>query len=101
VLGGRRRDQKCTITMSDAQPLPDGSPSRRAPLGRAGLFFFVKRILSIAFRTLKHPTTLRALREGAVAALLKTARKYLPREKANVDQRYSIVAQILGNVKKC
>src|SRR5712671_5840373 len=50
--------------MSDAEPLPGGSQSRRVPLGKAGLFFFVKRILSIALRTLKHPQPFALFEKG-------------------------------------
>lgn len=79
MLGGRRRDQNCTITMSDAAA-SWRFPSCRAPLGRAGLFFFVRRILSIAFRTLKHPQPSRFSRKGRRGITKDTARKFLPRE---------------------
>jgi len=76
-------------------------PESQSPIRQGGALFFREADPLDRFPHTQAPTTLRALRKGAVAALLKTARKYLPREKANLDQRYSIVAQILGNVKKC
>jgi hypothetical protein len=87
-LSVRKAIERIRFTKKKSPALPNGALRLGEPPGSGSA-------------SLIAPTTLRALREGAVAALLKTARKYLPREKANLDQRYSMVAQILGNIKKC
>jgi hypothetical protein len=43
----------------------------------------VERNLSIAFRTLKYPQSFALFENGAVKALLKTAREYPPHLKVN------------------